>query len=115
MGLKTKNYTIEKSGLFLEDAYAVVKNISANRGHATATIAVSNNRYNAIYKEPLEEIKVEFNYNIDVDNIVSKAYEAAKGAKIVKEYDWEKQMFVEYEVPEAFSDWENDYYGVTDE
>ena len=115
MGLKTKNYIIEKSGIVLENAYAVVKKLIVDRGKGVAIIGISNSRDNAINKEPLDEVKIKFTYDIDVDNIVQKAYETARGKKYVEKYDWENQQFYYEEEDMPFHGWENDYYGVTDE
>ena len=108
MGLKTNNYRIEKLGITLTEAYAVLKKITAERGNGIAVFAVSTNRDNAIDKAAIEERKIQFTYDIEKDNMVIKAYEAAKGQKTVREYNPETGQEEDITINMPFYGWTDD-------
>lgn len=108
MGLKTTNYEVKALGITIPEAYAVVKAIKAERGNGVATIGVSTTRENAISKQPLETKEIQFSYDIDADNPVAKAYEAAKAQKTVKRFDRETKEMADVVVNMPFYGWTDD-------
>ena len=78
MGLKTTNYTVNRYGITLENAYARLTDISTNMsGQAYGTIEVFQNRDDAEMKEPFEKFYVECMIDKDLP-LHRQLYEKAK-------------------------------------
>ena len=114
MGLKTTNYEIKNLGITLQQAYAVIKSITADRGHCNASFAVSTSRENALNKQPLETVNIDFEYSLESDNIdlFALAYEKAKGMATRKRWVHPpthlEGHYEEYEEAMPFNGWTDD-------
>jgi hypothetical protein len=110
MGLKTTYYEIKKLGITLPEAYAVIDRIVADRGRCYASFAVSTSRENALKKEPLERVEINFEYSIANDNIdlFALAYEKAKGTAVRQRWNEKTQAVEDYEEAMPFNGWQDD-------
>jgi len=78
MGLKTNNYKIEKTGIELSQAYALIGRLYMDKtGHAAADFHIQTDRENALELEPLEIKTVSFEPDRN-SNLYEQAYLAAK-------------------------------------
>lgn len=105
MGLVKENYEVKKLGVVLPKAYARIVRINKDivTNYACATFAIQSNRDNAVNKEPLEIVKVDFPLNTkEVD--FKTAYETAKKQFIIKNENGE----VTQTVTMPFYGWEDD-------
>ena len=99
MGLKTKNYRIEKLDITLPEAYAVIINLHIKGGTATATFAIQTSRSNAMgNKEPIVTKELAFKVNRN-ENPYTTAYKLAKSQGVYKDkvingifYGWEDDI-----------------------
>ena len=110
MGLKTSYYEIKKLGITLPEAYAVIYRIVADRGRCYTSFAVSTSRENALKKEPLEKVEINFEYSIANDkvNLFALAYEKAKGTVKKQRWNDETKAVEEYEEAMPFNGWQDD-------
>ena len=95
--IKKTNYTVNKLGMVLPIAYAIIDHISIGKnGKALATFNIQQTREDALQKNPLEKINV----TVDIDKtqpIYSQIYVAAKETNFI---DWEDDI-VEIESEET--------------
>lgn len=104
MGLKTTNYTTKSTNVFLDKAYALLRNLIIEKdGSARAIFAIQASRENAIENEPLEKVEVHFQWDRKTD-LAATAYDAAKTQKSI--YNIDGEDVVEYG---SLYNWENDY------
>lgn len=103
MGLKKNNYTIEKIGITVPEAYAVIRNISIYGEKGSAEFVIQTSRERALNEDflPLETIYVNFDVNRN-ENAYDTAYTVAKGVDVIH-YEVN-----EVETPRFFHDWEDD-------
>ena len=91
MGLKTENYKIEKTGIELSQAYALIGRLYMDKtGHAAADFHIQTDRDNALSLEPLEVKTVSFEPDRN-GNLYEQAYNAAKSEFV----DWEDDIVTE--------------------
>ena len=91
MGLKTTNYTIEKTGIELPKAYALIGRLYMDKdGTAAADFHIQSTRDNALELEPLEIKTIEFTPDRN-GNLYEQAYIAAKS--VLK--GWEDDIVTE--------------------
>lgn len=91
MGLKTENYKIEKTGIELSQAYALIGRLYMDKtGHAAADFHVQTDRDNALELEPLEVKTVSFEPDRN-GNLYEQAYNAAKSEFV----GWEDDIVTE--------------------
>lgn len=108
MGLKKANYKVEKMGIVLPEAYAIIHDLEINGDKGRAKFYIQNSpRANAIDFQPFEYHIVAF----DVDrgeNPFTTAYNKAKEVKTITKVDpITKEETVE-EIKAIFADWEDD-------
>ena len=117
MGLKTTNYTVKRTGQFLTNAYAMVKNLHVFGVSGYAEIIVQTSRENAdkCLKGQLDAIETKrIDFKVDRDaNDRATAYEAAKQKKTRREQSGELDengmpIEVEVVVDEQFFGWDDD-------
>ena len=117
MGLKTTNYTVKRTGQFLTNAYAMVKNLHVFGESGYAEIIVQTSRENAAkcVKGQLDAIDTKrIDFKVERDgNDRATAYEAAKKKKtrIVQTGELDENgmpIEVEVVVDEQFYGWYND-------
>jgi hypothetical protein len=78
MGLKTTDYKINKTGIELSQAYALIGRLYMDKsGHAAADFHVQTDREKALELEPLEVKTVSFEPD-RFGNLYEQAYLAAK-------------------------------------
>ncbi len=82
MGLKTTNYEVKKTGITLAEAYAIMRDMKINKNSVSVEFAIQKTREKADSLHPLDVIKMSFVWDRQCDP-VKKAYELAKGQKIV--------------------------------
>lgn len=91
MGLKTENYKIEKTGIELSQAYALIGRLYMDKsGHAAADFHIQTDRNKALELEPLEIKTVSFEPDRN-GNLYEQAYNAAKSEFV----DWEDDIVTE--------------------
>lgn len=100
MGLKTKNYTLKKSGITLPEAYAAITKCEIYGTQGTAYIGIHQTRADALHKEPLEVVPIRFELNRD-EHPYKTAYKHAK--------DFEELENGET-VPMPFNGWTDDIH-----
>jgi hypothetical protein len=78
MGLKTTDYKIEKTGIELSQAYALIGRLYMDKsGHAAADFHIQTDREKALNLEPLEVKTIGFTPARN-GNLYEQAYQAAK-------------------------------------
>ena len=110
MGFSKKDYEIEKKGISLSEAYAVVKNITINGEHVKAEFAINISRNNALLCEPIDVKTISLKYDRTKD-ILPQIYAAAKTDKTVKVTEIGedgKPYIVDKTIKSPFSDWQDD-------
>ena len=113
MGLKTTNYEVEKLGITLPQAYAIIGEMQiAKSGSGFAKMYVQATRDAALKLQPLEEKRIDFKWDRKQD-IATCVYETAKQKKIRKERTGEfaadgTPIEVEIVLNEQFFGWEDD-------
>ena len=88
MGLKTKNYYVQDKGLFLPEAYAMIKSISTNGKLGVARFIIQSSRENAkaVLENKMSAIE-DFTVSFVVDrtkNDREVAYNKAKSITEIK-------------------------------
>ena len=107
MGFKKTNYTIERLGIELPEAYAVIGKIYANKeGYAAADFYIQTDRENALNLEPLEVKTITFEHD-RFGNLYEQAYLAAKSMFM----DWEDDIVTEEGEQEEDEEGEGDIDG----
>ena len=106
MGLKTTNYKVEKLGVTLPNAYAVIKNLDIKGETAIATFAIQTSRDNAMGKSPIDKKKFSFRVNRN-ENPYETAYKLVKMQVkyVYKSWDGTKKEQVTNGI---FYGWEDD-------
>ena len=91
MGLKKKNYEVEKIGITLPLAYAQVREISIYENECNATIFVHKNRETVERFAPIETKTLCFKFDRS-ENLLEQIYAKAKGSYFA---DWEDDIVTE--------------------
>ena len=108
MGLKTTNYHINKLGLTMNDAYAMIKRMLVNDMNVHVVFAVQSSRTSAQTLQPLEEKELYFTLPSRNCNPFEEAYIAAKKMITVDVWNEEKLAYESVEKPNIFTGWEDD-------
>jgi len=91
MGLKTSNYKIEKTGIEISQAYALIGRLYMDKtGHAAADFHIQTDREKALELEPLEVKTITFEHD-RFGNLYEQAYLAAKSMFV----GWEDDIVTE--------------------
>lgn len=77
MGLKTTNYTTQKTNQFMPNAYARIKDLVLNGNNGRAIFSIQSTREDMDKFDPVEKVEVRFTWDRKKD-IAEAAYEAAK-------------------------------------
>lgn len=107
MGFKTTNYYIEKTGLMLPEAYAMISKIDLWKNIARVTFAIQTTREAIIEKMPLETKTLNIVWDRKAD-IAKLAYEEAKNKFVEQLIDEESGETVLVEIKGLFDGWEDD-------
>lgn len=110
MGFQKNDYQIQKKGISLSQAYAVVKNITINGEHVKAEFAINVSRNNALNCEPIDVKTISLKYDRAKD-LLPQIYAAAKTDKTVKDFEIGedgKPHIVDKTIKAPFSDWDDD-------
>lgn len=117
MGLKKENYQIEKLGLTLPVAYAILHRLEVCGDRGFAEFRIQNSpRENALGLKPLDVVNIEFAVDRNENPFVTAYREAKKvetGTYLFKtgEFDEKGKEIVRneaYEIRAPFADWEDD-------
>ena len=102
MGLKTRNYTIEESGLTIPEAYAIIKNLSVKGEDAYVEMVVQTSRENALNLAPLQTVKFNCRVNRNENPFVTA-------------YNFSKRKFEKHLPNEEVREEYNPFYGWDDD
>ena len=108
MGAMIENYKVEKLGITLPNAYAILKDLTIKGDSVTAHFAIQSTRENARHLQPLEVKTEHFKWDRKTD-IAKMAYEKAKGQTTQKDYDYVECKEVETIVNGCLYGWKDDY------
>jgi hypothetical protein len=112
MGLKTTNYIIKSTGLFLPNAYAKFHSIERGNNNAIRAIfKVSQSREDLDKYEPIATVEVTFVWD-GKSNVIEKAYEMAK-TQVRKVFDRKLRAVVDEQG--ALYGWEDDIVDIVEE
>ena len=110
MGLKTKNYTIKKTGITLPTAYAKLRTFVLNSDDTIrATFGIHTTRDKLSAYAPVEIVEVNVGKWDRKKTLQEAAYDAAKSEKhITHEWNAEKKSDEEVVTYGALYGWEDD-------
>jgi hypothetical protein len=110
MGLKTKNYTVKKTGLTLPTAYAKLRTFVLNADDTIrATFGIHTSRENLDSYEPVDVVTVQGGKWDRTTSLQEAAYDMAKNEKrITQSWDEEKKEPVETVEYGPLYGWDND-------
>lgn len=119
MGLKTKNFTIKRTGQFLETAYAKLEELiytKYNTITAVFGIHLSRKYLDDPTLEPIELVTLtstECNYTVDRNkSFQEEAYNMAKTQIIKKPSRDDTGKRITLDIPGIFNGWDDDYVEV---
>lgn len=88
MGLKTTNYKVEKLGVTLPNAYAMIKDLDIKGENATAIFTIQTSREHAVGKQPIDTKKFTFKVRRN-ENPYETAYKLVKAQVKYAYKDWD--------------------------